>query len=80
VQRAYLAWIETRRIDPTLEATELDPDTDRYTAAVKGAYYLDEDRLLQLMCDYQVNPGPWGRPGTVVYVDSGFVSSPIPLE
>ncbi|GAA2577963.1 hypothetical protein GCM10010435_62680 [Winogradskya consettensis] len=76
VQRAYDAWRETRKIHPMREATELDPDTDRYTATVKGAYYVDEHLVLQqFKCDYQVNPGPWGTPGEVIYVWSGFVPS-----
>jgi hypothetical protein len=62
---------------PTAGAVPVDAGGDRYTAEVRGARYVDEHSIeQQLLCDYEVHPGTWGRPGEVVYVDSGFIPSP----
>lgn len=81
VQQAYETWIETRRLNPRSKAERLDAGEDRYTAAVSGAHYVDDHFIeWQLMCDYDINPGAWGRPGEVVYVDSGFIPSPDQID
>lgn len=77
VQRAYEEWKEACTVNPQRGAVPLDAGGDRYTAEIPGARYVDENSIgRQLMCDYDVNPGLWGKPGEVVYVDSGFIHSP----
>lgn len=76
VQRAYEEWKDDRRINPLRKVIAQDAGTDRYVAEVGGATYVDgTSTTWQLMCDYYVNPGAWGKPGVVVYVDSGFIPS-----
>jgi hypothetical protein len=77
VQQAYERWKEACAVDPYRDAAPLDAGATRYLAVVKRAFYVDEHSIeQQLMCDYDIRPGSWGRPGSVVYVDSGFVPSP----
>jgi hypothetical protein len=77
VQQVYEQWVETRRVNPRQGAVPVDAGGDRYTAKVQGARYVDENSIeWQLLCDYDIHPGAWGKPGEVIYVDSGFVPSP----
>ncbi|MFI5936235.1 hypothetical protein [Actinoplanes sp. NPDC051494] len=75
VQHAYERWKESRKINPERDAKAMDGG-DRHTAVVHGARYVDENFVEhQLMCDYEIRPGLWGEPGTVVFVEYGFVGS-----
>ncbi|BCY08860.1 hypothetical protein [Actinoplanes sp. L3-i22] len=73
VQRAYEHWKERCELNPQAAGKQLSGG-ERYTALIPGAIHTSGDFVeLQLVCDYEIHPGPWGAPGNVVYVDCGFV-------
>jgi hypothetical protein len=73
IQKAYEAWLETRRTNPKRGATRLQGDDVRYTAEVPNAVYADEVGGWQLMCDYEVHEPELLARGRAVYVDMGYV-------
>ncbi|MEU4558476.1 hypothetical protein AB0F72_08800 [Actinoplanes sp. NPDC023936] len=75
VQKAYEAWLETRRINPRRGARRLQGDDIRYTAEVPGAHYVNQAGGWQLMCDYDVDEGNWSVRGRAVYVGMGYVEA-----
>ncbi len=73
VEKAYLAWLETRRFDPTRRAARLQGDDIRYTAEVPNAVFRDDGGGWKLMCDYEVHEPESTTPGRVVFVEMGFI-------
>lgn len=73
VEKAYLAWLESRRSDPYARAAQLQGDDIRYTCEVPNAVYGDGQHGWKLMCDFEVHEPELSRPGRVVYVDMDFI-------
>jgi hypothetical protein len=77
VQKAYVAWLETREINPRRGAQRLQADDTRYSAEIPGGSFAAEGAGWQLMCDYDVIDGNWatGEKGQVLFTDMGVVES-----
>ncbi len=74
VQRAYEQWKERCQTNPYIGATPVDVGGERHTAIIWGTRHPDDySPEQQFVCDFDINPGPWGVPGEVIYVDSGFI-------
>lgn len=73
VQKAYEAWVESRRINPKRGARRVQGDDIRYTAEVPGACFADDLGGWQLMCDFDVHEGNRSVQGRAVYVEMGYV-------
>jgi hypothetical protein len=68
VEGAYAAWKDRCRINPERDAAPIDAGGERWSAIVSTGPPGET-----LVCDYEIEPGLWGKPGRVIYIDAGFV-------
>ncbi len=74
VQQAWQAWKYRCERDPYIGAVPVDAGGERHQVTVWGKKHPEDySPCQQFVCDFEIHPGAWGRPGEVVYVDSGFI-------